>query len=241
MRQVVLDTETTGLSVAEGHRIIEVAGVELINRKLTGRRYHQYICPQRKIDAGAQAVHGITEEFLADKPVFPAIAKSLIEFIQDAELIIHNAPFDIAFLNNELQRAGAGFKKIDLYCTTTDTLKLARKKHPGQQNSLDALCRRYSIDNSRRTFHGALLDAHLLADVYLVMTGGQTTLFGETISDIKPRIEFPSTLPIIKKKVKIFKASAEELRAHSERLQAITKISGGVCLWGDETAENHAE
>ena len=235
MRQVVLDTETTGLSVAEGHRIIEVAGVELSNRRLTGRHYHQYIRPQRKIDAGAQAVHGITEEFLADKPLFHEIASPLLEFIQGAELIIHNAPFDIAFLNSEFLQAGAGFKKIAEYCTTLDTLLLARKKHPGQQNSLDALCRRYSIDNSTRTLHGALLDAHLLASVYLAMTGGQTTLFGETAADNKEiRIESPFA-PVAERQLqlKVIKANTEELKAHHQRLEAIKQMSGGVCLWAE--------
>jgi len=236
LRQVVLDTETTGLNVADGHRIIEVAGVELINRRLTGRHYHQYIRPQRKIDAGAQAVHGITEAFLADKPLFNEIASPLLEFIQGSELIIHNAPFDIAFLNSELLQSGAEFKKITEYCTTLDTLVLARKKHPGQQNSLDALCRRYSIDNSTRTLHGALLDTHLLAAVYLAMTGGQTTLFGETAADSKEtRTEFPSA-PIVGRQLhlKVIKASSEELQLHDQRLEAIKQISGGVCLWADE-------
>ncbi|HVV67864.1 MAG TPA: DNA polymerase III subunit epsilon [Gammaproteobacteria bacterium] len=234
MRQVVLDTETTGLNVSDGHRIIEVAGVELVNRRLTGRHYHQYIRPQRKIDAEAQAIHGITETFLADKPLFHEIAGSLLEFIQGAELVIHNAPFDITFLNSELLQSGAQYKQIADYCTTIDTLVLARKKHPGQQNSLDALCRRYSVDNSNRTFHGALLDAHLLATVYLAMTGGQTTLFGETaVTESKETQVESAFVPVSQNtwQLKVIKASSEELKLHHQRLEAIKQISGGACLW----------
>ena len=176
MRQIVLDTETTGLEASQGHRIIEVGCVELVNRKLTGNHYHQYINPQRDIDQGAIEVHGITNEFLADKPVFEHIVTDFTEFVAGAELIIHNAPFDVGFINSELQRLEAVQRKVDDDCSIIDTLVMARAKHPGQRNSLDALCQRYGVDNSQRDLHGALLDAEILADVYLLMTGGQTTL-----------------------------------------------------------------
>jgi len=236
MRQIVLDTETTGLSAAEGHRIIEVAGVELINRRLTGRHYHQYICPGRNIEAEAIAVHGITEAFLADKPPFLTIAEALLEFLAGAELVIHNAPFDVSFLNSEFKRAGAQFKPIAEYCGVLDTLALARKKHPGQQNSLDALCRRYKVDNSARDLHGALMDAHLLTEVYLAMTGGQTTLFGgeldthsqhqdKTVSAVVATPANNRHFPL-----KIIKADSEELKAHMAQLQTIQRV-GNICLW----------
>lgn len=235
MRQIILDTETTGLNAAAGHRIIEVAGVELINRRLTGRHYHQYICPERSIEAGAQAVHGITAEFLADKPKFHEIAQPLLAFIEGAELIIHNAPFDVAFLDAELLRVGIHFKSISHYCNIVDTLALARKKHPGQQNNLDALCKRYSVDNSAREFHGALLDAHLLTHVYLAMTGGQTTLFGSDASYKSTEVRKSSlvanaaaalTAPLL-----VINADAEEILLHESRLQAVREASGGICLW----------
>jgi DNA polymerase-3 subunit epsilon len=167
VRQIVLDTETTGLEVSQGHRIIEIGCVELLNRKPTGNHYHQYINPQREIDQGAIEVHGITNDFLADKPVFAAIAASFMAFVRGAELVIHNAPFDVGFLNSELQRLPAGGGCLQDLCTVTDTLVMARSKHPGQRNSLDALCQRYQVDNTQRDLHGALLDAEILADVYL--------------------------------------------------------------------------
>ena len=176
MRQIVLDTETTGLEVSQGHRIIEIGCVELVNRKLTGNHYHQYINPHREIDQGAIEVHGITSEFLADKPGFEAVAAAFIEFVQGAELVIHNAPFDVGFLDGELQRLPTSEDTLESRCTVIDTLVMARAKHPGQRNSLDALCQRYEVDNSQRDLHGALLDAEILADVYLAMTGGQTAL-----------------------------------------------------------------
>ncbi|MDP5055037.1 MAG: DNA polymerase III subunit epsilon, partial [Congregibacter sp.] len=176
MRQIVLDTETTGLEVSQGHRIIEIGCVELENRQLTGRHFHRYINPERDIDAGAIEVHGITATFLADKPVFAAVARDFIEFVEGAELIIHNAPFDIGFLDAELNRLDAAAVPLAKRCQVTDTLIMARSRHPGQRNSLDALCQRYMVDNSSRELHGALLDAEILADVYLTMTGGQTAL-----------------------------------------------------------------
>ena len=234
MRQIVLDTETTGLEVSQGHRIIEIGCVELDNRRLTGNHYHVYINPGRDIDQGAIEVHGITNEFLADKPVFEQIAKDFMDFVAGAELVIHNAPFDIGFLNSELQRLDAGYSDVDKSCKVIDTLVMARGKHPGQRNNLDALCQRYGADNSQRDLHGALLDAEILADVYLLMTGGQTSL---TLSDaeadeaggqgggriIRLSADRPS-LPVIT-------ANAEELEAHQQQLEAISGASGGKVLW----------
>ena len=176
MRQIVLDTETTGLEPSDGHRIIEIGCVELVDRQLTGNTYHQYINPDRTIDAGAVEVHGITNESLADKPRFADVADEFLEFIRDSELVIHNAPFDVGFINHELSLLEESAGVVTDYCMVLDTLTLARRMHPGQRNNLDALCRRYEIDNSRRELHGALLDAEILADVYLIMTGGQVSL-----------------------------------------------------------------
>ena len=176
MRQIVLDTETTGLEVSQGHRIIEIGCIELINRRVTDNHWHYYINPGREIDAGAFEVHGISNEFLADKPPFAEIAANFLDYVDGAELVIHNAPFDIGFLNSELSRLDETVGSIESRCSVLDTLLLARQKHPGQKNNLDALCKRYEIDNSQRSLHGALLDARILADVYLVMTGGQTSL-----------------------------------------------------------------
>lgn len=176
MRQIVLDTETTGLEITQGHRIIEVGCVELVNRKLTGNHYHQYINPEREIDQGAIEVHGITLQSLSEKPVFSRVASELLDYIDGAELIIHNAPFDIGFLDSEFKLVDQTFTGIEARCQIIDTLQLARHRHPGQRNSLDALCERYDVDNSQRDLHGALLDAEILADVYLMMTGGQTSL-----------------------------------------------------------------
>src|SRR6516165_10534550 len=175
MRQIVLDTETTGLEVEQQHRIIEIGCVELNNRRLTGRTFHRYLNPERDIDEGAQQVHGLTRERLAKEPTFGEVHPEFLEFVRDAELIIHNAPFDVAFLDAELARAASAHKISDL-CRVLDTLNLARQMHPGQRNNLDALCKRYSVDNSHRDYHGALLDARILAEVYLAMTGGQGTL-----------------------------------------------------------------
>ena len=176
MRQIVLDTETTGLETSQDHRIIEIGCVELVNRKLTGKHYHQYINPQRKVDEGAMQVHGITDEFLEDKPLFENIIGEFLAFVGDAELVIHNAPFDVGFIDHELSKLPKQPKSITDLCSVVDTLALARNKHPGQRNNLDALCKRYAVDNSQRDLHGALLDAEILADVYLVMTGGQVNL-----------------------------------------------------------------
>lgn len=237
MRQVVLDTETTGLEVSQGHRVIEIGCVELVNRRLTGRHFHQYIQPEREIDAGALEVHGITPEFLADKPTFDRIAPAFLEFIEGAELIIHNAPFDVGFIDAELRRLDPDHPPTSSLCSITDSLVLARSKHPGQRNSLDALCQRYDVSNAARTLHGALLDAEILADVFLAMTGGQTTLGlheeqgdtgGESVSEANIRRLSPDrqALPVIA-------ASEEELARHAARLQAISDANGGLVLWRD--------
>lgn len=234
MRQIILDTETTGLEPSEGHRIIEVGCVELINRKFTGNTYHHYLQPDREIDEGAIEVHGITNEMLADKPRFTDIADEFITFIRGAELVIHNAPFDVGFLNHELRLLDAGHGRVDELCGVVDTLVMARKLHPGQKNNLDALCKRYSIDNSHRELHGALLDAEILAELYLVMTGGQTMLSlggtqgGETDSLSTDTIR---ALSAQRRPVKVIRASDEELVRHKERLAALDKASGGNCVW----------
>lgn len=234
MRQIVLDTETTGLEHAQGHRLIEIGCVELFNRKLTGRHFHRYINPQREIDAGAIEVHGITNEMLADKPLFAHIVEELLEFIRDAELIIHNAPFDIGFLNAELALLGHA-DRIDQICTVIDTLVMARQRHPGQKNNLDALCGRYGVDNSQRELHGALLDAEILADVYLAMTGGQTALAlasseaesngaANQVVEIRRSMLPPAALRVVC-------ASASELEAHARQLELLDKKSGGKTIF----------
>ena len=235
MRQIVLDTETTGLQPQEGHRIIEIGCIELINRKFTGKRYHQYINPQREVDEGALAVHGITNELLKDKPIFSHITQELINFVEGAELIIHNAPFDVGFINHELQLTQQKWKPITDYCRIFDTLILARQLHVGQRNSLDALCKRYGVDNSQREMHGALLDAHLLAQVYLAMTGGQGSLFGETQVTEVSAIEKMNMKTVITKKrnLCVIKADVKEMEAHNKKLEAIKKT--GKCLWMDAT------
>ena len=237
MRQIVLDTETTGLDASQGHRIIEIGCVELVNRKLTGNHYHQYINPHREIDQGAIEVHGITNDFLADKPAFELIAATFIDFVQGAELVIHNAPFDIGFLNAELQRVLGADTRVEDICTVTDTLVMARAKHPGQRNSLDALCQRYTVDNSQRDLHGALLDAEILADVYLAMTGGQTTLQlsdSGAANDGQKQAEQIVRLPANRAALPVIKASPEERAAHDAQLQSISAASGGRVVWRGE-------
>lgn len=238
IRQIVLDTETTGLNPDEGHRIIEIGCVEILKRRITGNRFHVYLNPDRPIDAGAVEVHGLDNDFLADKPRFPDIAQDFLAFIQGAELIIHNAPFDTGFLDAELRRAGYDSKLAD-YCAILDTLILARKKHPGQRNNLDALCKRYGIDNSHRELHGALLDAEILADVYLSMTGGQSVLMMEaqTEDHSPPDIssDFTPRLSPKRPSLRIIRCTEQELRAHEERLDAIHQSSGGHCLWRQES------
>jgi DNA polymerase-3 subunit epsilon len=231
MRQIVLDTETTGLEPEQGHRIIEIGCVELFNRRKTGRTFHRYLRPDRLVDRGAMQVHGLTNEFLAQQPRFEEVVDELLEFITGAQLIIHNAAFDIAFLDAELKRLPVR-RDVASLCSILDTLPLARKMHPGQRNSLDALCKRYSVDNSRRQLHGALLDAQILMDVYLAMTGGQTMLvLGETS---ETRANVTIELGVIERprgELKIINATAEELAAHERSLAAIDKASGGKTLW----------
>ncbi len=234
MRQVVLDTETTGLEPSQGHRIIEIGCVELINRRLTGRHYHQYINPEREVDEGAIEVHGITNEFLVDKPVFARIADEFLDFVRGAELVIHNAPFDVGFIDHELRLLNSGLGKIADHCSIFDTLVMARQKHPGQKNNLDALCKRYFVDNSQRDLHGALLDAEILADVYLLMTGGQTALSlgsGQSDSGQSTSAGSIERLAADRSRLKVIPASDEELAAHRDKLDVIDKASGGNCLW----------
>jgi len=234
MRQIVLDTETTGLSPEDGHRIIEIGCVELLNRKATGNRFHVYINPEREIDQGAVDVHGLDNQFLADKPCFADIAEDFLTYIEGAELIMHNAPFDVGFINAELRILGS-LRRIDDYCTVLDTLALAKKKHPGQRNSLDALCKRYSVDNSSRELHGALLDAEILAEVYLAMTGGQSVLALEPEKHgadpiVQTRTNSPKTCKG-RPRLPVLLCSETEIQAHEKRLAAIAKASGGRCLW----------
>ncbi len=228
MRQIILDTETTGLEFKLGDRIIEIGCVELVGRRLTQRRFHRYLNPERAIDAGAQAVHGLTSEFLQDKPKFAEIAAELIDYLRGAELVIHNAAFDLGFINNELSLAG--LEPLSLVCDgVVDTLKLARELHPGRKNSLDALCDRYAIDNSGRTLHGALLDAELLAEVYLAMTRGQESLIMDL--DVAPAHPGAANAGGLRPQLRVQRASAEELHAHERVLAEIAKESKGKCLW----------
>ncbi|MDE2070768.1 MAG: DNA polymerase III subunit epsilon [Gammaproteobacteria bacterium] len=231
MRQIVLDTETTGLEPGEGHRIIEIGCVELLDRRITQRSFHQYINPERSVDAGAAEVHNLSEEFLAGKPRFAQIAAEFLKFVEGAELVIHNAAFDVAFLNSELRRLGDAQADITRQCRILDTLELARGLHPGQKNNLDALCKRYHVDNTAREYHGALLDAQLLAEVYLAMTGGQASLSLDASSG-KSGTRAGTLLPVDRTGISlaVIHASDQELQAHRERLAAIRKRSG-KCLW----------
>ena len=231
MRQIVLDAETTGLEPSEGHRIIEIGCVEIVNRRLTEARYHQYLQPDREIDEGAAEVHGITKADLADKPRFADVIGDFLEFIRGAELIIHNAPFDLGFLDHELALLGKSHGSVTDYCTVLDTLTLAREVHPGQRNNLDALCKRYNVDNSGRDVHGALLDAELLAEVYLALTGGQATLTLEGEGDVSAGGGVMKKLQLSLGTLAVTKANAGELLAHAQRLDAIDKTSHGACVW----------
>ncbi len=235
MRQIVLDTETTGLEPSLGHRIIEIGCVEMINRRASGKTFQHYLNPQREIDPGALEVHGLSNEFLEDKPLFADIADEFLEFVSGAELIIHNAPFDIGFLNKELELA-AYEKRIEDICQVLDTLVLARSMHPGQRNSLDALCKRYRIDNTNRELHGALLDARILADVYLSMTGGQAALSldgtgqpGQT--GMTGQHATAAKIDRAGLKLVVVKANDEELAAHEACLETIETASENGCLW----------
>lgn len=231
MRQIALDTETTGLSPTDGHRIIEIGCIEMINRRITGNHFHCYINPDRDIDSGAVAVHGITSSFLQDKPKFHHVLDSLLAFISGAELVIHNAPFDVGFLNAEFKLAGS-VKNLEECCSVFDTLLLARQKHPGQKNSLDALCKRYNVDNSHRQLHGALLDAELLAKIYLIMTGGQGSLFmeGNTANISQLQVENSVKQVTRFKNLPITALTTDEQQAHAEFLELIRETSGEV-MW----------
>ena len=230
MRQIILDTETTGLETQQDHRIIEIGCVEMVDRRLTGNNFHQYLQPDRKIDAGAISVHGITNEFLEDKPRFADIVEDLISYLRGAELVIHNAPFDVGFLNHELKRLEQQKPLIEEISSVVDTLVMARKKHPGKRNSLDALCDRYAIDNSRRDKHGALLDAEILSEVYLVMTGGQENLLldGEdsdaTDRNHRRRVKIEGELVLMQ-------VNGEDMQAHEEYLNHLQQQTDGHCVW----------
>jgi len=231
MRQIVLDTETTGLEVEQNHRVIEIGCIELVNRRPTGRTFQRYLCPDRDVEEAALRVHGLSREFLDKQARFAEVAEELIGFITGAELIIHNAPFDIGFLDMELNRLPGNTRAMSNFCTVLDTLVLARQMHPGQRNSLDALCKRYSIDNSERELHGALLDAKILSEVYLAMTGGQGALTlgaaertGASAAGGAARISRPTT-PLI-----VIRATAEEIEEHERILATLEKVSGRS-LW----------
>jgi len=239
VRQIFLDTETTGLEAEQGHRIIEIACVEMVNRRLTGKHFHRYIKPDRDIDEGAIEIHGITNEFLADKPRFAQVVDDFLAFVKEADLIIHNAPFDVGFINQEFTLLSRDdLKPITDYCQVIDTLVMARQKHPGQKNSLDALCRRYEVDNSHRELHGALLDAEILAEVYLRMTGGQVGLALSGIgsdqnatSQVSRGLANIQRLPATRLPLPIIKASDDELLAHQNKLEKIQKASDQKCVW----------
>lgn len=256
-KQIVLDTETTGLSWKNGHRIIEIGCLELRDRKLTQASFHHYIQPEREIDAGAQKVHGISSTFLEGKPLIAELLDDFIAFIKDSELIIHNADFDVGFINYELQRAKKKYKRLEDYCTITDSLKLAREKHPGRRNTLDALCQRYDVDLSERTLHGALLDARLLAEVYLKMTSGQQQLFEQhplnaPIESSTNKLPADETQQFIadtltpadmsSPEMTVLRATAEEELLHREFLQKIaTESKHGKCLWEQVPAKSDNE
>ena len=241
-RQIVLDTETTGMNQLgahyEGHGIIEIGAVELVNRRYTGNNFHIYINPNRPVDPEAIKVHGITDEMLADKPEFKAVAQEFLDYIKGAELLIHNAPFDVGFMDYEFRKIGLDVKTTDI-CVVTDTLQMARQMYPGKRNNLDALCDRLGIDNSKRTLHGALLDAEILADVYLSMTGGQTSLFAEEDEDVpviiaateENKIEPEQNAVVFSDNLNVLQPNEGEIQAHLELLKMINKKSGGKCVW----------
>ena len=241
-RQIVLDTETTGMNQLgahyEGHGIIEIGAVELVNRRYTGNNFHIYINPNRPVDPEAIKVHGITDEMLADKPEFKAVAQEFLDYIKGAELLIHNAPFDVGFMDYEFRKIGLDVKTTDI-CVVTDTLQMARQMYPGKRNNLDALCDRLGIDNSKRTLHGALLDAEILADVYLSMTGGQTSLFAEEDEDVpaiivateENKIEPEQNAVVFSDNLNVLRPNEGEIQAHLELLKMINKKSGGRCVW----------
>ena len=231
MRQIILDTETTGLEVRQGHRLIEVACIEMVERRLTGRHYQTYLNPDRRIDEGARQVTGIEDEFLLDKPRFAEVAEEFLAFIDGAELVIHNASFDVGFLDAELAMLSNGSGSISDRCSVLDTLKMARELYPGQRNSLDALCKRLGVDNSRRDLHGGLIDAQLLGDVYLAMTSGQVAFdlgFDSASEQKQTAVQAPVTL---RARPRILRAATDELMLHEQRLDALDKSSGGKSVW----------
>ncbi len=231
MRQITLDTETTGLSPTNGHRIIEIGCIEILNRQITDKRYQKYLQPDRQIEAGAIRVHGITNESLQGKPRFADIVEEFIAFIKGAELIIHNAPFDVGFINHELKLLKKGWQPLEHYCPKIiDTLSIERDRYPGQKNNLDALCKRYNVDNASRQLHGALLDAKILAEVYLTMTGGQVSLLA---LDDKIKTTTIKRISSERAPLTVLAPTEEELQHHAQRLAAIDKASGGKCLWQD--------
>lgn len=241
MRQIVLDTETTGLEVSQGHRIIEIGCIELQHRRITDQSFHQFLNPEREIEEGALQVHGISQEFLSDKPKFADVADDLIKFLTGAELIIHNASFDISFMNAELERAKHKISDIRECCHVIDSLEMARKMHPGQKNSLDALCKRYEIDNSHRELHGALLDAQILADVYLTMTGGQATLTLANDAHISTVTTGSTTNSNLgRKSLKVIYATEEEIAAHESFLSIIQNESESGCVWNREELDENS-
>mgnify|MGYP001318015509 CR=1 FL=1 len=232
MRQIVLDTETTGLEPKQGHRIIEVGCIELINRSETNQNFHQYINPERDVEDGAFNIHGLSNEFLSNKPRFSDVAQEFIEYVRGSELIIHNAPFDVGFINSELKLLGKKWGRLEDYCTVFDTLTLAREKHPGRKNNLDALCKRYEVDNTQRDLHGALLDAKILVDVYLKMTGGQTNLSFDSneLESIKKN-KSDKHKNNRHEKLVVIEPTESELEQHHLLLKSIKEKSGGKCIW----------
>mgnify|MGYP000102849113 CR=1 FL=1 len=232
MRQVVLDTETTGLDPQQGHRVIEIGCVEIQNRRLTGKHYHCYLNPDREVDEAAIEVHGLTTAFLSDKPRFAQVQEEFLEFVAGSELVIHNAPFDIGFLDHELRLLQSGHEGMASLCSVLDTLVLAREKHPGQRNNLDALCKRYGVDNTQRDLHGALLDAEILADVYLVMTSGQSSLsLREEPKERASAGKLRRTLDANRAPLRVISATPEELSNHEKRLDQLDKESENGSLW----------
>ncbi len=237
-RQIILDTETTGLEHRQGHRIIEIGCVEMVNRKLTGNNFHQYLNPDREIDQGAIEVHGITNEFLADKPRFKDIFDSLLEYLQGAELVIHNAAFDVGFLDAEFAKLEQSLPAIDEICGVHDTLLQARKQFPGQRNDLDSLCKRFEINNSHRELHGALLDAEILADVYLVMTGGQSSLSLEAQSSAQHAGVASTKVDLSQLDLPTAHVSSLETQNHVEWLARLDEEVGGECVWSKLNKRN---
>lgn len=231
MRQIVLDTETTGLEVRQGHRLIEIACVEMIERRPTGKYYQTYLNPDRAIDEGARQVTGIEDEFLLDKPRFADVVEEFLAFIDGAELIIHNATFDVGFINGELARLGPSFGRLEDRSSILDTLMMARERYPGQRNSLDALCKRLGVDNSARDLHGGLIDAQLLADVYLAMTSGQVVLDLGFVGAQEPGTTVTLTPMVLDRRPRVLHANTDEIAAHEKRLDALDKSAGGTSVW----------